>query len=209
MRYFEPLLIEPAANAAVEWWGSQLERTPKFDNGDKSRTGGMAMVLSMMVHQQLPEVGEKQIAEFKDALKYVLLGDMQITGCMQSTVSVDYGPDWFLRAAAQAADIPDGDHRFPWKTTMWINPGLVTVSCGYAAPAEHIYMDWMGAELLLKRAQDAIDYYSKKEPSEYYTAEEIEKSRKRAISEHYLWAEQYAHMVRGPEPEQTVVIGYC
>ena len=52
-------------------------------------------------------------------------------------LSVDYGPDEALAAAADVAKI--GYAAFPVKTSMWVYDGKVQVACGYGKEAKEIY----------------------------------------------------------------------
>jgi hypothetical protein len=51
------------------------------------------------------------------------------------SIGVDYHPDGILTRAAESAGI-DVDGILPWKTTMWIEKDVVTVSKGYRAQKE-------------------------------------------------------------------------
>ncbi len=134
-------------NAATNWWASKLMRVARFDNGDRSAVGGMTAVLAMMVSAKNAVPTEAEIARFKASLHQRLRlrcvatwrYDMPEWGSYQRCVAVDYGPDRILAAACADAGIDNADSRFPCKTSMWIDPGKVSVSEGYRAEPVTIF----------------------------------------------------------------------
>lgn len=118
-------ITQEQAQIAAQWWADQIA-APKFDNGDDSNAGGMAMALAMMAHNP---VESDSVEEFKNELEALII-DRQPRG-----IHVDYGPDAILSDAAKMAGMVDGGIvQFPWKTNMWLRDGGIEVSCGYGSP---------------------------------------------------------------------------
>lgn len=123
-------LTDQQVEALVNWWTDRL-RAPKFDNGGTDPANMMAQMLASMnaAHTRPSDDG---LEEFGSALRERLSGDDA-----PHYLTVDYGPDSNLRAAASAGSIDAS--RFPWKTTAWVNEnGSVKATCGYGAPRETI-----------------------------------------------------------------------
>lgn len=88
----------------ANWWADKISHT-KFDNGDTSETGFMAMALALMSVQP---VTEEQREKFVKALVE------RIDGKENLFLDVDYHPSKDLREAAKEAGI--SENNFPWKT---------------------------------------------------------------------------------------------
>jgi hypothetical protein len=56
-------------------------------------------------------------------------------------LSTDYDPKNELKEALHEAEIYDGSARLPIKTLMWVEPGKVSVACGYGASEKVIYVN--------------------------------------------------------------------
>lgn len=121
---------------AVNWWANAIAN-PKFDNGDDSIAGGMALLLTMMVNSK-SSIGKEQIGIFKKELAEIIVAQMKSSWNGECCLGVDYHPDMLLYNAAQKAGIND-DMGFPWKTNMCISKDKVSVSAGYAAPWETLW----------------------------------------------------------------------
>src|SRR5687768_15110748 len=114
-----PDLKTPAAVAAA-WWAEAIG-APKFDNGDTSETGGIAMMLAYMVAGTGPDADTTSkfaayLAEDIERQLHAGIGTLWA----RVTIGVDYGPDRILSDAAEKAGVRGG--RFPWKTMMWVTP---------------------------------------------------------------------------------------
>lgn len=118
-----------AAQVAAKWWADQLRYGAKIDNGDKSYTGAMTMVLAKMSQRSF---SEEDCGLFEDALKSLI----EKNGI--NSLRVDYHPDRSLEEAARIAGISLGMSDLPWKTHMDIIDGVVCVACGYGQPYEQI-----------------------------------------------------------------------
>jgi len=129
---------------AVKWWGDQL-RAPmvKFDNGDDSLHGFMGQELAALNKKAAPIIPEARIQLFELSLTAILKDICDEypnkSGGHFRKLSNDYGPDSKLSLACKASEIKCTITTFPWKTTMWINPGSVSVSEGYGAETQIIY----------------------------------------------------------------------
>jgi len=126
--------MEQEITAAVEWWASQLTQRPINQTGDKEVDFSLFSFSSFITVQPLTD---QQIETFKAALRDKL--EALSTTDEDLYLVCDYEPKDMLEAAADEAGITEQNHRFPMKTNMWIDPGCVTVSCGYAAPVQTIY----------------------------------------------------------------------
>ena len=129
---------------AVKWWGDQL-RAPMvtFDNGDDSFHGFMGQGLAALNKKAAPIIPETQIQLFELSLTAILKDICEQypnkNGGYFRTLSSDYGPDSKLALACEASKIKCSITTFPWKTTMRIDPGSVSVSEGYGAETQIIY----------------------------------------------------------------------
>ncbi len=126
--------IPEYATVAAKWWAKAIMR-PKFDNGDKGRTGDMTSMLAMLLSSHNP-VTNDQADAFEQALTEAICAEVAKYGSCY--LDVDYHPDRILYEAAQKAGITS-DSCFPWKTTMRVSKDYVSVSAGYAAPHEKLW----------------------------------------------------------------------
>lgn len=126
--------IPEYATVAAKWWAKAITR-PKFDNGDKSRTGDIASMLAMLRSSHDP-VTKDQADAFEQALTEAICAEIAKYGSCY--LNVDYHPDRILWEAAKEAGITS-DSCFPWKTGMHISKDYVSVSAGYAAPNEKLW----------------------------------------------------------------------
>lgn len=121
---------QATALKAAKWWADKLRGPAQFDNGDKSDTGAMTMMLSIMLGEKSRQGGDPD--KFEAALAEIL---QKQTG-ERFNVGVDYWPDSELADAASAAGFKINIGTFPCKTMMWINGNEIKVACGYQAPIE-------------------------------------------------------------------------
>ncbi len=68
-----------------------------------------------------------------DAFEQELITILESQDAEYIHLGVDYRPDHILQEAATKAELDLGMTSLPWKTTMWIKSGEVTVSEGYGA----------------------------------------------------------------------------
>ena len=126
------MLSTEQIETAVNWWADAIKR-PKFDNGDNSDAGGMAMMLATLAHKA---PSAEQIETFKKALADEMASNERIE---KFGLNSDYGPDGNLAEAMQQAGINPDISSVPWKTNMHFSDGEVTVSCGYGADYVKLY----------------------------------------------------------------------
>lgn len=140
--------MQAEINAAVEWWKKALAGFVWQDNGDP-----VHMAIATWVRERQPKPTAEQIEEFGSALAAILAEIFRKDGSWEKAkkdphwgsatdgrcLSVDYGPDRVLSAAAQAANIHHGTTLFPVKTVMHVNPGRVTVREGYSGTDVIVY----------------------------------------------------------------------
>lgn len=110
---------------AAKWWSDKL-KCNSHSNGDDSFASVMADHLASK-----NSVSEEQFTTFET----YLIDD--ILKCDRIVLRCDYGPDIKLSAAAEKAGIDR--NKFPWKTSMYIDYDIISVSDGYGAGREVIY----------------------------------------------------------------------
>ena len=128
------------AEIAAKWWADQLRGIAKLDVGAKPNEAlGSAAFVAMSTILQIEDhakVQDSQIAKFQSILCEAIDGVLSRRPSL--ILDVDYGPDQMLGDALRSVECT-GFAPLPWKTTMWIGPESVTVSCGYQAPTEQLY----------------------------------------------------------------------
>jgi len=120
------MLTREQISVAVEWWAKSL-KSHKYDNGDDSRSGRMAVMLALLSRGSGPS--DSQIETFKSALA----DELGKAKNDYYSVDTDYGPGYVLGIAADKAGI--NGSAFPWKTLMYFRNGGVQVASGYGATA--------------------------------------------------------------------------
>jgi hypothetical protein len=131
-------LLQGLAQQAAAWWRKQLEDPGylgKFDNGDRSRTGEMSQIMASMAALKSPSPATLALDHFEQLLTEALWSRMQKDPspsrpeykgpASYHVLSVDYGPEYELRKAAETARVSG----FPWKTTMWVNWDADAAKC--------------------------------------------------------------------------------
>lgn len=132
-----PLGLDRLVSRFCEIW-VRLLRNPRYDNGDTSIAGGMAMILAA----QLPNNATEPLLEaFRIELFAAVKSQVEIqlkrdARGLYVAADVDYGPCEMLAKAAQAAGL---DLQFPWKTRVTLRNDCVTAAAGYAAPSVYHY----------------------------------------------------------------------
>lgn len=149
-RYNEYKPNERIVERAVFLWMEMLER-PKYDNfgadspesPDSIRANTMASILAgALPKNNTPEV----IQRFGEELRKILLAPLEWESefggkkkkytTLFNHLSVDYHPDIPLRTAAERAGL---QMEFPWKTTMNISEGHLSLGYGYGSPYVYHY----------------------------------------------------------------------
>jgi hypothetical protein len=129
-----------AAEAAAKWWAEaigapEFKATGENDSGEDRFTMGMAGALAGILADRHP-VSQAQAQEFVKELTKII-EERQARCAWRTSLATDYGPDFELAKAADAAGV--NSSRFPWKTHMAIRPDHVIVSAGYGAPDKLIW----------------------------------------------------------------------
>jgi len=131
--------MEREVAVAAQWWADQLlkaQASPADRMGAEDDSPmRSAVALAMLGHMQAIDRADdpSAIDRFRENLSAALLASRShLSG---TGFGVAYGPDDILADAAVSAGIKVGMTTFPWKTVMWISPGSVRVSAGYAAAA--------------------------------------------------------------------------
>jgi len=116
-------LTDEQIKKATEWWANAISN-PKFDNGDPSEAGGMAMMLALINKET---VENDRIELFKAIFAIALKSDPDA----RWGIHCDYGPCSILAEAMKDAGISTSNA--PWKTNMNFEDDKVFVSYGYGA----------------------------------------------------------------------------
>lgn len=114
---------------ATNWWVEAL-KDPQMDNGDIMQSYMMQKLTNLMT-----PLGEEPLNKFKEILSAAIKD--KLSKGQSLSLGVDYQPEMPLDLYAESAGIPD--QYFPVKTQMWIQPGCVSVSCGWGQPNEILY----------------------------------------------------------------------
>lgn len=130
--------MEKEIETAVRWWSDSLQgRGPaKYNNGDTSNIGFMMMALATMAADAAP-VAANQYTAFEASLRR-LLTEAAEAGRTTINLMTDYGPGGLLADAMEEAKV--SFDKAPWKTYMTVEQDQVTVSAGYRAPTETLYI---------------------------------------------------------------------
>lgn len=190
-----------AAEFAAGWWAEQLAGVPRFDNGDKSRMGGLTMLMALSARASMADPSDDTLAKFREALVTRLMEHSETE--WPFAFGVGYGPDGILADAAEEAGLNAGEPRWPWKTMMWIRAGQVTVSAGYGAKHEHLYLSAYGAGRLRKDAEKRLRQWSNKEPGSVYWAERIAEFKADAEAQLAQWTKKEKLLLADEVPSPT------
>lgn len=131
--------------AAAAWWADVLRGPPIKDNGDE-----MQSVMGTLAGALHGPPAEEQIAAFERELRAVAETMAERLRSYERehrgedhfllVIDTDYGPGGVLLRALVASDqMGRLAPLLPWKTTMTVTPGKVSVSKGYGAPEQTIY----------------------------------------------------------------------
>jgi hypothetical protein len=135
------------ARIAARWWADKIRDGFALRDGAEpyagtlaERSGGLSDVLQCKLAEHItPEKVdryERELAQRVQAEIVDAYGDPARTMTRYFAalaLSVDYGPSRMHQEALAAAGLPDGMGMLPLKTTMWVEPGRVSVGDGYAA----------------------------------------------------------------------------
>jgi hypothetical protein len=119
---------------AVELWCRALHR-PRFDNGDSTDRGGMAMALhTINAGHDADTVDDMAAAveRFRTILSSKLKSARDNGGRVNRYLATDYGPEHELADAAKEAGVPTS--LFSWKSSVsFYSDEYVSASFGYGA----------------------------------------------------------------------------
>jgi len=127
--------VSKEAEVAAAWWGDVLRGEPTFSNGDP-----FAGALASAISDRQEDLPDEQIQAFEDELQRLI--EDHLTDMLQDFpdytmyVNTDYSPMKELAEAVAEAGIDAGMTTFPWKTGMWIEPGMVKVSDPSGHPSD-------------------------------------------------------------------------
>ena len=118
---------------AVDWWADKLRGCKQSGLSEDERrdpANNSYQFAEMLMTLNKPKVSDEQIDKFKRSLQE------QIVNLKPFCISVDYGPDTYLRTALNAAEINADMGTLPIKTTMWLDDDKVQVRYGYGEQIE-------------------------------------------------------------------------
>ena len=125
------------AKTAAKWWADHLRNGAPLDNGDPSPTGGMAMIVGLMLQANRSKGRDPIVVDrFEEELSQHILKDEYTQRC---GIHVDYSPGGTLQDAAERAGLELGMTDLPWKTNMWFRDGEISVAVGYGSPPSVLY----------------------------------------------------------------------
>ena len=116
--------FETEADVAANWWKDNIGSNEKYKS---------LMAKAKKKDDLSPEKKEAFFQELKGALIEIL------EQYKRFGLHVDYEPDRVLSEAAERSGIRSTMFLFPWKTSMWIEEGLVTISSQNGAEPQEIY----------------------------------------------------------------------
>lgn len=125
------------ATIAAMWWGDIIRKSPHHDNGARDNANNFAMLLADVVSIK-NEPTDEAVNKFEELLTESLVNDAPDNVWLDC----DYHPGRFLSEAADAAGIDS--LRFPFKTSMEIRNGEISVKEGYGRSYQSIYKKGTG-----------------------------------------------------------------
>ncbi|KEI95010.1 hypothetical protein N496_18765 (plasmid) [Clostridium botulinum A2B3 87] len=143
--------IKEISIIASEWWADKVIN-PKFDNGDDSSNGELAMVLALMATKSIDNIAKDKFINFlSNSIEEMLNKGNNVT------LDVDYHACRELSEAGKYAGISESN--FPWKTTMWIDKNHVSVSYGHRAKEEYLYVNKTYWQFKISSLKNSIEEY--------------------------------------------------
>lgn len=126
-------LDEAAVAAAAKWWADKY-RSPVviMNNGEP-----IASALGTSLANSEPHANAGQADAFQGLLHVAIAVHLAKTEDSHMYLGVDYHPDRTLTEACEAAGV--SLRRLPWKTSMFIDRGVVKVREGYGADSRQIF----------------------------------------------------------------------
>ncbi len=121
---------------AAKWWADKVKNVNPYNfvNGGKNDMDFIVTIVATMSAMSTQPATEN-IDKFEERLAEIVKERVEAHGYVK--LSVDHIPDQILGNLAHETGV--STNRFPWNTTMWIEPNKVSVSMGYAAPVENIF----------------------------------------------------------------------
>jgi hypothetical protein len=153
------------AKKAAGWWADRLfDGMPKFDNGGDGMSSMLATLL--VASKPAPDASKKEA--FTNELAQDIVRRMEHTDWLN--FGVDYGPEPILADAAERAGCAqDLGARWPWKTDMTVRNDCISVSAGYRAESEYLWIDESAA---VYRLYGKLDDQKPIEPASLETRED-------------------------------------
>ena len=141
---------EKLVRRAAKIW-RQLIENPKFDNGDESMTGAIAVAMVTSIPTKTsPEAFDK----FEEFIFQKMMTPLRNGYYPNLYLVVDYGPAKALRDAAEEAGL---EIQFPWKTAVRVETNCVQVRSGDSSPCVSHYPLPDGRWLVTTLSGDDID----------------------------------------------------
>lgn len=139
------------ARTAAKWWADKIrdgfalkDGAEHYAGGLSERSAGLTDILQRKLADHItPEKVDRYEQELAERIQTEIVDayadpSRTMTSYFAALeLGVDYGPSQIHEEALKAADLPGGMGILPMKTTMWVEPGHVSVGDGYgAAPAD-------------------------------------------------------------------------
>lgn len=114
--------IGPAARAAADWWGEQVQQKPTFDNEYNDDGNMLARIMATINANIDDDISSKKLDLFKLILANLI--QTQLNTNTSITIGTDYNPCETLSAAIEKSKI---NAKIPRKTLMRIDAEKVSV----------------------------------------------------------------------------------
>lgn len=135
------------ARTAARWWADKIrdgfalrDGAESYAGGLSERSGGLTDILQRKLADHVtPEKVERYEHELAERIQGEIVDAYADPSRTMTTyfaaleLGVDYGPSQMHADALEAAGLPSGMGMLPMKTTMWVEPGRVSVGDGYRA----------------------------------------------------------------------------
>lgn len=128
------------AQVAAHWWADQMRDRSFPDNGadpDDPTKSPMALgLIGLLQEKQTEGITAGMVDAYEAALArriQAMLDEGQSGYGTALNLHCDYGPGEAHVEAFTEAGITPGMTVLPWKTTMWVQPGRVSVGAGYGS----------------------------------------------------------------------------
>lgn len=128
------------ARVGARWWADQIREgffpDAGGEPGDAIEHPMAKGLVSLLQEKEMAQLTPEKVDAYEAALARRIQAMLDGDASHYSTamdLGCDYGPGPAHRKAFEEAGIKPGMTLLPWKTTMWVEPGCVSVGAGYGA----------------------------------------------------------------------------